>query len=156
MSSPCLLNHSAYFSIVSSWSEVRGTLVSDLRITIVYLCAAAKAWSVLSILYFAFGLFLALGRVEMPVLVFLLAMFFTIVGITNIACAKGLAQLLEKGRVLSLWTSVTALLLYSVFLYPILPEGDVRVVAASEIRGSILYELVLLAVLINQRIKAIF
>ncbi len=130
--------------------------MSDLRTTIVYLCAAAKAWSALSILYFAFGLFLALGRVEIPVLVFMLAILFTIVGITNFVCAKGLAQLREKGRVLSLWTGITALFLYTVFLYPILPADDIRTVAASEIRGSLMYELVLLVVLMNQRIREVF
>ncbi len=130
--------------------------MSDLYITIVYFCAAAKAWSALSVLYFAFGLFLALDRVDMPGLVFFLALLFTVVGFTNFACARGLAQLLEKGRVLSLWTGIAALFLYTVFLYPILPENDVSLVAASEIRGSLMYELMLLVVLLNKRVKDVF
>ena len=130
--------------------------MSDLYITIVYFCAAAKAWGALSILYFSFGLFLALDQVETPGLVLALALIFVFVGFTNFVCAKGLAQLLEKGRVLSLWTGIAALFLYTVFLYPILPENDVSLVAASEIRGSLMYELVLLVVLINRKIKAIF
>ena len=124
-----------------------------MRVTLIYFFAAGKAWGALSILYFAFGLFLALGRVEMPGLVFVLAVMFTVVGVTNFVCAKGLAQLQEKGRVLSLWTGIAALFLYTVFLYPILPEDDVRVVSASEIRGSLAYELALLMALINKRIK---
>ena len=130
--------------------------MSDMRETIVYLCAAGKAWGALTILYFAFGLFLALDRVEMPGLVFFLALMFTGVGLTNFACAKGLAGFREKGRVLSLWMCVAALLLYTVFLYPILPEDDVRVVSASEIHGSLMYELVLLVVLMNSRIREVF
>jgi len=124
-----------------------------MRTTIIYFCAAGKAWGALSILYFAFGLFIALDRVAMPGLVFLLALMFTVVGVTNFVCARGLSQLLEKGRVLSMWTGIAALFLYTLFLYPILPEDDVRVVSASEIRGSLAYELLLLMVLQERSIK---
>lgn len=110
----------------------------------------------MSILLFAFGLFIALGRVEMPFLVFVLAILFSFVGFTNFVCARGLFQLLDKGRVLSIWTGIAALFLYTLFLYPLLPQDDVRMVAASGIRGSILYELILLMVLINKRIRDVF
>ena len=142
--------------MVACQGQSRGKCVSDMRTTIIYFCAAGKAWSALSILAFAFGLFLALDRVAMPGLVFLLAVLFTITGVTNFSCARGLVQLLEKGRVLSMWTGIAALFLYTIFLYPILPEDDVRVVAASEIRGSLAYELLLLVVLMNKRIREVF